>query len=72
MSCRRHAKAHGTENLFQDVPVHRITRLRRPYFRVLSVAFDYENEWPLRIGNLIPDVDEWYTTHPSLLEFSGG
>ena len=37
---------------------------------VLSVAFNYENEWPLRIGNLIPDVDEWYTTHPSLLEFS--
>ena len=43
------------------------TRAARP---VLSVAFDYENEWPLRIGNFIPDVDEWHATHPSLLEFS--
>ena len=36
----------------------------------LSVTFNYENEWPPRIGELIAHLSEWYAAHPSVTQDS--
>ena len=36
----------------------------------LSVTFDYEDEWPLRVGEFIIDLSEWYVAHPSITQKS--
>ena len=35
-----------------------------------SIAFNYENEWPLRVVELIADLSEWYAGYPSVTQES--
>lgn len=36
----------------------------------LVCVYNYEDEWPARIGKFIANLSDWYASHPSLSQFS--
>ena len=36
----------------------------------LTVVIKHQDEWPLRVGEFIVDLAQWYAAHPALSEFT--